>query len=142
MYQPAALVGDTEFPYGTVTPAVTRTSKLHLGTTPTIHTVFDEEQGTWLICSQEEDLRSDAIPGHTLQQDEDVLDTWFSSALWPYSTLGWPDRTADLDYYYPGSVLITSRDIITNWVARMVLTGLYNMGEIPFDHVYIPREDT
>jgi valyl-tRNA synthetase len=72
-----------------------------------------------------------------LEQDQDVLDTWFSSALWPYSTLGWPDKTADLDYYYPGSVLVTSRDIITNWVARMVLTGLYNMGEIPFPHVYI-----
>jgi len=70
-------------------------------------------------------------------QDPDVLDTWFSSALWPYSTLGWPDETADLAYYYPGSVLVTSRDIITNWVARMVLTGLYNMGDIPFDHVYI-----
>jgi len=70
-------------------------------------------------------------------QDEDVLDTWFSSALWPHSTLGWPDETDDLKYYYPTSVLITSRDIITLWVVRMVATGLYNMGEIPFDHVYI-----
>jgi valyl-tRNA synthetase len=83
-------------------------------------------------------------------QDPDVLDTWFSSALWPHSTLGWPGRTipeerADrlapdwekLRYYYPTSALVTSRDIITLWVARMVLTGLYNVGDIPFHHVYI-----
>ncbi len=108
-----------------------------LGGNDSIWYAFDEEKNQWLICSQSEDLVADAIAGHTLCQDEDVLDTWFSSALWPYSTLGWPEKTKDLEYYYPGSVLITSRDIITNWVARMVLTGLYNMGEIPFDHVYI-----
>ncbi|HCO26009.1 MAG TPA: valine--tRNA ligase, partial [Gimesia maris] len=68
---------------------------------------------------------------------EDVLDTWFSSALWPHATLGWPDKNPDLDYFYPGSVLVTSRDIITLWVARMVLTGLYNMEDIPFKHVCI-----
>ena len=71
------------------------------------------------------------------QQDPDVLDTWFSSALWPHSTLGWPDDTPELRYYYPTSVLVTSRDIITLWVARMVMTGLYNVGEVPFRHVYI-----
>ncbi len=71
------------------------------------------------------------------RRDEDVLDTWFSSALWPFSTLGWPEKTEHLDQYYPGSVLCTSRDIITNWVARMVMFGLYAMGRIPFDHVYI-----
>jgi valyl-tRNA synthetase len=71
------------------------------------------------------------------RQDEDVLDTWFSSALWPFSTLGWPDETEHLKQYYPGSVLCTSRDIITNWVARMVMFGLYAMGKVPFDHVYI-----
>jgi valyl-tRNA synthetase len=71
------------------------------------------------------------------KQDPDVLDTWFSSALWPHSTLGWPDKTADLQKWYPGNVLVTSRDIISLWVARMVMTGLYNMGEIPFHHVYI-----
>ncbi len=69
--------------------------------------------------------------------DADVLDTWFSSALWPHSTLGWPDQTPELKYYYPTSVLITSRDIITLWVARMVLTGLYNVGDVPFHDVYI-----
>ncbi|MBX7103462.1 MAG: valine--tRNA ligase [Gemmataceae bacterium] len=70
-------------------------------------------------------------------RDEDVLDTWFSSALWPHSTLGWPEKTPELEYFYPTNVLITSRDIITLWVARMVLTGLYNLGEVPFDDVYI-----
>ena len=72
------------------------------------------------------------------QQDTDVLDTWFSSALWPHSTLGWPAENSELlKYYYPTSVLITSRDIITLWVVRMVLTGLYNLEEKPFHDVYI-----
>jgi valyl-tRNA synthetase len=72
------------------------------------------------------------------RQEEDVLDTWFSSALWPHSTLGWPGPEWEkLKYYYPTSVLITSRDIITLWVARMVLTGLHNVGDIPFHEVYI-----
>jgi valyl-tRNA synthetase len=70
-------------------------------------------------------------------QDPDVLDTWFSSALWPHSTLGWPEDTPALRKWYPGSVLVTSREIITLWVARMVMMGLYNMGKIPFYHVYI-----
>jgi valyl-tRNA synthetase len=70
-------------------------------------------------------------------QETDVLDTWFSSALWPHSTLGWPEPTPELKYYYPTSVLVTSRDIITLWVARMVLAGLYNLGDVPFRHVYI-----
>ena len=72
-----------------------------------------------------------------------MLDTWFSSALWPHSTLGWPEQTPELAYYYPTSVLVTSRDIITLWVARMVMTGLYNVGKVPFRHVYIhPRSWT
>ena len=86
----------------------------------------------------------DAIPdrvaeleGLGFQQDPDVLDTWFSSALWPHSTLGWPEPTKELAYYYPTSVLITSRDIITLWVARMVLTGLNNVGDVPFREVFI-----
>jgi len=97
----------------------------------------DEEYDQWLICAQQEDLAEDAVPGHRLVREDDVLDTWFSSALWPHSTLGWPEQTPELQYYYPTSVLITSRDIITLWVARMVLTGLYNVGEIPFHEVYI-----
>jgi valyl-tRNA synthetase len=96
-----------------------------------------EPDGGWLICARDADLASDAVPGHQLVQDPDVLDTWFSSALWPHSTLGWPQDTQDLRYYYPTTVLITMRDIITLWVARMVITGLYNTGQVPFPHVYI-----
>ena len=89
------------------------------------------------------------------EQDPDVLDTWFSSALWPHSTLGWPDpESAQVDdgqtplgaadgaedclsYYYPGSCLVTGRDIITLWVARMVIAGMYNLGDLPFEHCFI-----
>jgi valyl-tRNA synthetase len=71
------------------------------------------------------------------RRDPDVLDTWFSSALWPHSTFGWPEKTPELAYYYPTSALVTSRDIITLWVARMVISGLYNMGDVPFREVYI-----
>jgi len=71
------------------------------------------------------------------KQDEDVLDTWFSSALWPFSTLGWPDKTEELEYFYPTSVLVTGYDIIFFWVARMIFSGLEHMGEIPFRHVFI-----
>ncbi len=73
----------------------------------------------------------------SLERDPDVLDTWFSSALWPHSTLGWPEKTPELACFYPTNVLITSRDIITLWVARMVLTGLNNVGEVPFRQVFI-----
>ena len=72
-----------------------------------------------------------------LQRDPDVLDTWFSSALWPHSTLGWPEQTEELKYFYPTSTLITSRDIITLWVARMVLMGKNNLDEVPFREVFI-----
>ncbi len=72
-----------------------------------------------------------------LHQDEDVLDTWFSSALWPFSTLGWPEKTEALDYFYPNSVMVTGYDIIFFWVVRMVFSGIYTMGEIPFKYVYI-----
>ncbi|MCZ8149872.1 MAG: valine--tRNA ligase, partial [Roseomonas sp.] len=73
----------------------------------------------------------------TLIRDPDVLDTWFSSALWPFSTLGWPDRTPELAKYYPGDVLVTGFDIIFFWVARMMMMGIHFMGEVPFRHVYI-----
>jgi valyl-tRNA synthetase len=95
------------------------------------------ETGGWLVCA-ETDLNGDELgPGHTLTQDPDVLDTWFSSALWPQSTLGWPDETPELQKYYPTSVLSTARDIITLWVARMVIFGLFNRNEVPFRNVYI-----
>jgi valyl-tRNA synthetase len=98
---------------------------------------LDEEHGQWLVCGRE-DLAADALgPKYPLEQDRDVLDTWFSSALWPHSTLGWPEPTTELRYYYPTTVLVTSRGIITLWVARMVMTGLYNLNEVPFRDVYI-----
>lgn len=70
-------------------------------------------------------------------QDEDTLDTWFSSALWPFSTLGWPDKTDELEYFYPTNVLVTAYDIIFFWVARMIFSGVANMNEAPFEHVLI-----
>jgi valyl-tRNA synthetase len=75
--------------------------------------------------------------GGTLRQEEDVLDTWFSSALWPFSTMGWPDKTADLARYYPTNVLVTGYDIIFFWVARMIFSGMEHMGEKPFSTVFI-----
>ena len=75
--------------------------------------------------------------GGAVQQDEDVLDTWFSSGLWPFSTLGWPDDTPELRRYYPTSVLVTGFDILFFWVARMAMLGLRFMGEVPFHDVYI-----
>ncbi len=72
-----------------------------------------------------------------LDQDKDVLDTWFSSALWPFSTLGWPENTEDLEYFYPTDVLVTGYDIIFFWVARMVFSGLHNLGQVPFKTVLI-----
>lgn len=98
---------------------------------------LDEENGQWLVCGLD-DIPANALGDkYPLEQDPDVLDTWFSSQLWPHSTLGWPEPTPELRYYYPTSVLITSRDIITLWVARMVIAGLYNLKQVPFHHVYI-----
>jgi valyl-tRNA synthetase len=77
------------------------------------------------------------IDPSTLTRDEDVLDTWFSSALWPFSTLGWPEKTPDLARYYPGDVLVTGFDIIFFWVARMMMMGIHFMGDVPFRTVYI-----
>ena len=72
-----------------------------------------------------------------IHQDEDTLDTWFSSALWPFSTLGWPDSTEELNYFYPTNTLVTGYDIIFFWVARMIFSGLAHMGKVPFDTVFI-----
>jgi valyl-tRNA synthetase len=148
---------------------------------PLCYSIVDDigDQKRVMVCVDiEESGYEAALVAAGFTQDPDVLDTWFSSALWPHATLGWPDlehnppmvgmtndqnsmsnedtRRADalplagesenrklktknevLDFFYPGSVLVTSRDIITLWVARMVLTGLYNMGDVPFSHVYI-----
>ena len=91
----------------------------------------------WFVCCKAEALGVEAIDGRTLERDPDVLDTWFSSALWPHSTLGWPEATAELATFYPTTTLITSRDIITLWVARMVIMGIFDTGHVPFADVAI-----
>ncbi|WP_276619102.1 valine--tRNA ligase [Syntrophomonas wolfei] len=90
-----------------------------------------------IICSKEDPERCPNCESAELKQDEDVLDTWFSSALWPFSTLGWPDKTRDLDFFYPTTVLVTGRDIIFFWVARMIFSGIEHTGEVPFYDVNI-----
>ena len=87
--------------------------------------------------ASKEDLKVCPKCGKPMRQDEDVLDTWFSSALWPFSTLGWPDKTPELDYFYPTDVLVTAYDIITFWVARMIFSGLEHMHEVPVREVLI-----
>ena len=84
-----------------------------------------------------EDKLENYKPGEILTRDEDVLDTWFSSALWPFSTLGWPDETPELKTWYPTSTLVTGFDIIFFWVARMMMMGLHFMDKEPFDTVYV-----
>ncbi|MGN6464516.1 MAG: valine--tRNA ligase [Rhizobiaceae bacterium] len=91
--------------------------------------------GPWKAWVQ--DRLENFQPGEILTRDEDVLDTWFSSALWPFSTLGWPDKTPELATYYPTSVLVTGFDIIFFWVARMMMMGLHFMDEEPFHTVYV-----
>jgi len=101
---------------------------------------YDEEGNVFVGESEQEALEA-AREKHqrdvTLTRDEDVLDTWFSSALWPFSTLGWPDETPELERYYPTSVLVTGFDIIFFWVARMMMMGLHFKQEVPFRDVYI-----
>ena len=86
-----------------------------------------------------QEIAPDCCPhcGGKLRQDEDVLDTWFSSGMWPFSTLGWPEKTEELKYYYPTDVLSTGYDLIFFWIARMIMFGLYAMDDIPFHTVYI-----
>ncbi len=85
----------------------------------------------------EDPVKCEKCGSGKLVQDADVLDTWFSSALWPHSTMGWPEQTEELKFYYPTNTLVTSRDIITLWVSRMVMMGLHNTGRIPFTDVFI-----
>ena len=96
-----------------------------------------DEAGGWFVSSSEESLGVEDVAGQPLVRDPDVLDTWFSSALWPHSTLGWPDTTPELACFYPTTTLVTSRDILTLWVARMVILGVFDTGEIPFSEVSI-----
>lgn len=90
-----------------------------------------------LIVEEHDPTACPHCGGSELVQDPDVLDTWFSSALWPFSTMGWPDKTQDLATFYPTSVLVTGFDILFFWVARMMMMGLHFMDEIPFKHVYL-----
>jgi valyl-tRNA synthetase len=100
-----------------------------------------DDEGNVFVAHSEEDAKAEARAKHgkdvALKRDEDVLDTWFSSALWPFSTLGWPDETPELKRYYPTNTLVTGFDIIFFWVARMMMMGLHFMDEVPFDTVYI-----
>jgi valyl-tRNA synthetase len=97
--------------------------------------------GEVFVAMSEDDAAADAERHYgkevALRRDEDVLDTWFSSGLWPFSTLGWPERTPELARYYPSDVLVTGFDIIFFWVARMMMLGLHFMGDVPFRTVYI-----
>ncbi|MGB7906043.1 MAG: valine--tRNA ligase [Steroidobacteraceae bacterium] len=100
-----------------------------------------DEDGNIFVARSEADAQAAATRQHgrpvALRQDEDVLDTWFSSALWPFSTLGWPRQTPELAAFYPTSVLVTGFDIIFFWVARMIMMGLQFQGDVPFREVYI-----
>ena len=89
------------------------------------------------VCEKEDPAVCPVCGGAHLRQDEDVLDTWFSSALWPFSTLGFPEKTADYEYFYPTDVLVTGYDIIFFWVARMIFSGIENTGKVPFRDVLI-----
>jgi valyl-tRNA synthetase len=90
-----------------------------------------------IIVAREEPKTCPRCASSKLQQDPDVLDTWFSSGLWPFSTLGWPEKTADFERYYPTSLLITAYDILFFWVARMIMMGLHFTGQVPFRAVYL-----
>jgi valyl-tRNA synthetase len=99
---------------------------------------YDDEGNVYVGRSEAEVRKKhDLDTDYPLQQDEDVLDTWFSSALWPFSTLGWPEDTGRLEAFYPTNVLVTGFDIIFFWVARMIMMGMKFMGDVPFREVYI-----
>lgn len=95
------------------------------------------DDGQVFVARTEAEAQAKAGPGVTLTRDPDVLDTWFSSALWPFSTLGWPEKNADLARYYPNDVVVTGFDIIFFWIARMMMMGLHFMGDVPFRTVYV-----
>ena len=98
-----------------------------------------DPQGRWYVGRSEAEARAEngLAADVVLRQDDDVLDTWFSSALWPFSTQGWPAATRELSAYYPTSVLVTGFDIIFFWVARMIMMGLKFTGDVPFKAVYV-----
>jgi valyl-tRNA synthetase len=98
---------------------------------------YDDEGNVYVGQSEDDVREKNQLGDINLRQDDDVLDTWFSSALWPFSTMGWPDKTDALEEFYPGNVLVTGFDIIFFWVARMIMFGLKFMGDVPFREVYI-----
>ena len=98
---------------------------------------YFDENGKIFVADSLEEAQKQAGDGAKLNRDEDVLDTWFSSALWPFSTLGWPDKTPEMADFYPTQVLVTGFDIIFFWVARMIMFGLKFTGEVPFKDIYI-----
>jgi len=98
---------------------------------------YDEDGNVYVGFSEQDVREKNKLGDIALRQDDDVLDTWFSSALWPFSTLGWPEKTDALDEFYPGNVLVTGFDIIFFWVARMIMFGLKFMDDVPFHEVYI-----
>ena len=128
-----------------------RFSKTYINWMENVHDWFISRQLWWghqipawycddcghINVSREDPTKCSKCGSTHLTRDEDVLDTWFSSALWPFSTLGWPEKTEDLDFYYPNSVMVTGYDIIFFWVARMIFSGCEQMKEIPFDTVLI-----
>jgi len=135
---------------GTIKFVPDRFSKIYLNWMENVHDWCISRQLWWghrippYYCQDcgetivsKEDITQCTKCGGKLEQDEDVLDTWFSSALWPFSTLGWPEETEDLKYFYPTSVLVTGYDIIFFWVARMIFSGMEHMGKEPFKHVFI-----
>ena len=99
--------------------------------------VYYTEDGTPFAALSWEEAQSKAGNAKIVRQDEDVLDTWFSSGIWPFATLGWPEQTEDLRSYYPTSLMVTAQEILYLWVARMIMMGLDFAGDIPFDEVYI-----
>ncbi|MDD6919060.1 MAG: valine--tRNA ligase [Peptoniphilaceae bacterium] len=96
--------------------------------------VFYTDDGE-IIVSEDEPDENGMLEGEHVTQDEDTLDTWFSSALWPFATLGWPDENEELDYFFPTDILVTGYDIIFFWVIRMIFSSIYNTGKVPFHHV-------
>ena len=98
-----------------------------------------DKAGNIYVGRSEDEIRAEhnLDSSYELTQDPDVLDTWFSSALWPFSTLGWPEESERLKTFYPTSVLVTGFDIIFFWVARMIMMGLKFMGDVPFREVYV-----
>jgi valyl-tRNA synthetase len=111
--------------------------KMRIGDPATAHTAFTILQGAKPLVARTAPTHCPDCHGTKFIRDPDVLDTWFSSGLWPFSTLGWPEQTPELKTYYPTSTLVTGLDILFFWVARMIMLGLKFMGDVPFRDVYI-----